>query len=90
MYDPTDEKVEELFAALLFLLKGAPANLAKQSLARLFEEAALMDLLAREGNGLPEDEEAWQEALAERWEEVEALRNEKAASFLHSIQMSEF
>ncbi|MEW6758834.1 MAG: hypothetical protein AB1347_11485 [Acidobacteriota bacterium] len=90
MYDPTDEKVEELFAALLFLLKGAPANLAKQSLARLFEEAALTDLLAREGKGLPADEEAWQEALAERWEEVEALRNEKAASFLHSIQMSEF
>ncbi len=90
MYDPTDEKVEELFSALLFLLKGAPANLVKQSLARLFEEAALTDLLARDGKGLPADEEAWQEALAERWEEVEALRNEKAASFLHSIQMSEF
>ncbi|MEW5765800.1 MAG: hypothetical protein ACOYXN_12215 [Acidobacteriota bacterium] len=90
MYDPTDEKAEELFAALLSILRGAPSNLAKQSLARLFEEAALTDLLAREKKGLPADEEAWQDALAERWEEVESLRNEKAASFLHSIQMSEF
>jgi hypothetical protein len=90
MYDPTDGRVDELFAALLSILRGAPANLAKQSLARLFEEAALTDLLAREGCGLPADEEAWQDALAERWEAVEALRNEKAASFLHSIQRSEF
>jgi len=90
MYDPTDEKTDSLFAAILQILQYAPANLTKQSLARLFEEGALAQILLQEAGAGPESEEAFHDAMATRWERVEALRNELAASFLHSVQREEF
>jgi hypothetical protein len=89
MYDPTDERLDELFSLLLRLLNETPTNLAKQSLARLFEQTALAQvLLAKRGVVL--DPETAEEALAEHWDEVEALRNELAADALNAIQTQEF
>ncbi len=90
MYDPTDEPTDELFEAILKVLCTAPKNLAKRSLARLFEEGALAQVLLADAGAGPRDEEAFQEALALHWDRVEALRNELAASFLHSVQREEF
>lgn len=90
MYDPTDDRTEALFCALLDVLRGAPEGTAKQALSGLLEEAALVEILAREGIPYPEDGDAFADLLARRWEEVEALRNEKAASFLYSLQRNEF
>lgn len=90
MYDPTDDRTESLFSALLSVLREAPAGAVKQALAGLLEEAALLQILAREGRPLPQDAEAISAELADRWEEVEALRNEKAASFLYTLQRNEF
>ncbi|MGC8762897.1 MAG: hypothetical protein ACP5VN_04595 [Acidobacteriota bacterium] len=90
MYDPTDARTEALFSAILQVLRGAPETTAKQALATLLEEAALVELLAREGAPFPGDSDLFSDLLARRWEEVEALRNEKAASFLYSLQRNEF
>lgn len=89
MYDPTDEKTDELFATLLSLLRGAPDTVAKQGLARLFEQTALFQLLAAEADA-PLDAESLDSALAHLWEEVEARRNELAADALNAIQTQEF
>jgi hypothetical protein len=89
VYDPTDERVDELFSLLLRLLNETPRNLAKQSLARLFEQTALAQvLLAKRGVVL--DPDTVDLALAEHWDEVEALRNELAADALNAIQTQEF
>lgn len=90
MYDPTDERTDELFETILTVLKYAPPNLIKQSLARLFEEGALAQVLLEDCGAGPKDEEAFQEAMARHWERVEALRNELAASYLHALQREEF
>ncbi len=90
MYDPTDEKVEALFEALLKVLRGVPDNLGKQSLAKVFEDMALLEILAGEHDPGLRDAGRAEEVLQERWEEVERLRNERAASFLYSIQTNEF
>ena len=89
MYDPTDERIDELFSLLVRLLRETPDNLAKQSLARLFEQTAVAQiLLAKVGVTL--DSEAVEAAFAEHWDEVEALRNELAADALNAIQTQEF
>ncbi len=89
MYDPTDERLDELFSLLLRLLNETPPNLAKQSLARLLEQTALAQvLLAKRGMVL--DPDTAEAALAEYWDEVEALRNELAADALNAIQTQEF
>jgi hypothetical protein len=90
MYDPHDESTDALFSAILTVLRGLPDSLAKQSLSALFEGAALTDLMAGPASVAPGDEEAAERLLEERWDEVEALRNEKAASFLYSLQKNEF
>lgn len=90
MYDPTDDRTEALFSALLSVLREAPAAAAKQALAGLLEEAALVEILAREGRPVPRDAEGVSSELAQRWEEVAALRDEKAASFLYALQRNEF
>jgi len=89
MYDPTDERLDELFSLLVRLLREAPENLAKQSLARLFEQTALFSILAGAA-GASLDPEALEEALAERWDEIESMRNELAADALNAIQTQEF
>ena len=89
MYDPTDERIDELFSLLVRLLRETPDNLAKQSLARLFEQTAVAQiLLAKVGVTL--DSEAVEAAFAEHWDEVETLRNELAADALNAIQTQEF
>ena len=90
MYDPADEKVDALFGALTTLLQGLQPALVKKLLSRLFEEMALHEILAERAAGRPLAAEAVEEGLAEHWERVEELRNDKAAAFLHSIQMEEF
>ena len=90
MYDPADEKVDALFGALTTLLQGLQPALVKKLLSRLFEEMALHEILAEQAAGHPLPAEAVEEGLAEHWERVEELRNDKAAAFLHSIQMEEF
>ncbi len=90
MYDPTDEKIEALFDALLKVFRGVPDNLGKQSLAKIFEDMALLEILAGMQDPGPSDAGRAEEVLQERWEEVERLRNERAASFLYSIQTNEF
>jgi hypothetical protein len=90
MYDPADEKVDALFGALTTLLQGLQPALVKKLLSRLFEEMALHEILAERAAGRPLSAEAVEEGLAEHWERVEELRNDKAAAFLHSIQMEEF
>jgi hypothetical protein len=89
MYDPTDERLDELFSLLLRLLNETPPNLAKQSLARLFEQTALAHVLLA-GKGVVLDPETVEASLAEHWEKVEALRNELAADALNAIQTQEF
>jgi hypothetical protein len=89
MYDPTDERLDELFSLLLHLLNEAPPNLAKQSLARLFEQTALAQVLLAE-KGVVLDPETVEASLAEHWEMVEALRNELAADAVNAIQTQEF
>ena len=89
MYDPTDERLDELFSLLVRLLRETPDNLAKQSLARLFEQTALFKILA-EAKGASLDPEALEEAMGERWDEIEAMRNELAADALNAIQTQEF
>ena len=89
MYDPTDERLDELFLLLVRLLRETPDNLAKQSLARLFEQTALFKILAGAA-GASLEPEAIEDFLAERWDEVEAMRNELAADALNAIQTQEF
>ncbi len=89
MYDPTDERIDDLFTLLVRLLRETPENLAKQSLARLFEETALYQFLAGRA-GAPLDAPALESALAEHWDEIEARRNELAADALNAIQTQEF
>jgi hypothetical protein len=89
MYDPTDERLDDLFTLLVRLLRETPENLAKQSLARLFEETALYQFLAGRA-GVPLDAPALESALAEHWDEIEARRNELAADALNAIQTQEF
>ncbi len=89
MYDPTDERVDELFSALASLLKEAPAAVAKQSLAGVFEDLALVRVMLA-GAGVTLDPETAEAALADHWDEVEALRNELAADALNRIQTQEF
>lgn len=89
MYDPTDERLDELFSVLVNLLRETPDNVAKQSLARLFEQTALFRVVAASA-GAPLDAEALEAALAEHWDEVEALRNELAVDALNAIQTQEF
>jgi len=89
MYDPTDERIDDLFTLLVRLIRETPDTLAKQTLARLFEEMALREVLAEKA-GVAVDAEARESALAEYWEEIEARRNELAADALNAIQMSEF
>jgi hypothetical protein len=89
MYDPTDERVDELFSLLVRLIRETPDAVAKQGLARLFEGTALFQFLA-ERAGVPVDAESLESALAEHWEEIGARRNELAADALYAIQMQEF
>ena len=89
MYDPTDERTDQLFGAMVEVLKAVPERLAKQALARLFEDAALLELMLKERGGEP-DPESVEKALAAHWEEVQAGRNERAADFLYSIQSEEY
>lgn len=89
MYDPTDERVDDLFTLLMRLIRETPDNLAKRSLARLFEETAVSQILAEKA-GVAVDAEARESVLAEYWEEIEARRNELAADALNAIQMQEF
>jgi hypothetical protein len=89
MYDPTDERLDELFSLLLRLLNEAPPKLAKQSLARLFEQTALAQVLLAQ-KGVVLDPDTVEVSLAEHWEDVEALRNELAADALNAIQTQEF
>jgi hypothetical protein len=90
MYDPTDEKVDALFDALLKVFRGVPDNLGKQTLAKLFEDMALLEILVGKHDPGLRDPGRAEEVLQECWEEVERLRNERAASFLYSIQTNEF
>lgn len=90
MYDRTDERVDEIFSLLVHLIRIIPDNLAKQSLARLFEESALRQVLLEEGLPLPPDQEGIEEAMARYWERVESLRNEQASAFMNAIQREEF
>jgi hypothetical protein len=90
MYDPTDERVDEVFSLLVHLIRTIPDNLAKQSMAKLFEEGALREVLLLEGEPMPPDEEAVCEAMARYWDRVESLRNDHAAAFLNAIQREEF
>ena len=89
MYDPTDERLDELFSLLVRLLRETPDNLAKQSLASLFERTALFKVMAA-SSGAPLDPEALDEVMADHWDEIEALRNELAADALNAIQTQEF
>jgi len=89
MYDPTDERTDGLFTLLVRLLRETPENLAKQSLARLFEETALVQFLA-ERAGVALNAQALESALADHWDEIEARRNELAADALNAIQTQEF
>jgi hypothetical protein len=89
MYDPTDEKVDELFTLLVSLIRDIPDTIAKQSLARLFEETALYQFLAARA-GAPLGAQALESALAEHWDEIESRRNELAADALNAIQTQEF
>ena len=89
MYDPTDERIDELFTLLVHLIRETPDNVAKQSLARLFEGMALCQLLAEKA-GVAVDAQTLESALSEHWEEVEARRNELAADALNAIQTQEF
>jgi hypothetical protein len=90
MYDPTDERVEEVFALLLHILKSIPDNLAKQSLARLFEEQATLELLLEKLSRAPLDPAALEAATSEHWDRVELLRNVRAENYLHALQREEF
>lgn len=89
MYDPTDERIDELFTLLVHLIRETPDNVAKQGMARLFEGMALYQFLAEKA-GVALDAEALESALAEHWEAVEARRNELAADTLNAIQTQEF
>jgi len=89
MYDPTDERLDDLFTLLVRLIRETPENVAKQSLARLFEETALYQFLAGRA-GTPLDAQTLESALAEHWDEIEARRNELAADALNAIQTQEF
>lgn len=89
MYDPTDERIDHLFTLLVRLIRETPENLAKQSLARLFEETALYQFLAEQA-GVPTGEEALESILADHWDEIEARRNELAVDALNAIQTQEF
>jgi hypothetical protein len=89
MYDHADEEADRTFTLLVHLLRAIPDNLAKRALAGLFEEASLLEVLARE-SGAPLDEAALEAATAERWEAVDALRNARAAAFLQFLQRQEF
>ncbi len=89
MYDPTDEKVEELFSTLLHILTEVPSKVGKQALAKALEDAALLELVLRSYAG-EELEEKLEAALTEHWDEVQEFRNERAASLLYSIQTNEF
>ncbi len=90
MYDSTNEKVEALFDALLKVLRNVPDNLGKQSLAKMFEDMAVLEILAGGQDPGPGGAASAEDVIQERWDEVERLRNERAASFLYSIQTNEF
>jgi len=90
MYDPTDERVEEVFALLLRILKSIPDNLAKQSLARLFEEQAILELLLEQLSRAPLEPADLETATSEHWDRVELLRNARAEAYLHALQREEF
>ncbi|MEJ2422048.1 MAG: hypothetical protein P8018_10140 [Acidobacteriota bacterium] len=91
MYDPMDEAVDDLFGRLQTLLREIPERLAKQSLAALFEDMALRQVLLEEGETeYPADPGAREALLARHWERVDALRNEFANNWLRNIQRQEF
>jgi hypothetical protein len=90
MYDPTDERVEEIFAHLLILLRSIPDNLAKQALARLFEEQAVLQILFEERSHAPMDPQILEAATSEHWDRIELLRNARAEAYLHALQREEF
>jgi hypothetical protein len=90
MYDPTDERVDEIFSLLLHLLRTTPDNLAKQSLARLFEEQAVLEVLVEDRQAAPLDPASAEAATSEHWDRIEKVRNVRAENFLHAIQHEEF
>jgi hypothetical protein len=89
MYDPTDERIDDLFTLLVHLIREAPENVAKQSLARLFEQTALAQFLAERAE-VTLNAQALESVMAEHWDEIEARRNELAADALNAIQTQEF
>lgn len=89
MYDPSDEEADRTFTLLVHLLRSVPDNLAKRCLARLFEDSALLELLARQ-SGVDLDEEAVEEATLRHWELIDGLRNARAAAFVQYLQRQEF
>jgi len=90
MYDTTDESVDRVFSLLVHLLRNVPDNLAKQSIARLFEEQAVLEILLEERTRAPLAPAEVDAATAEHWDRVEAVRNRRAEAYLHAIQHEEF
>ena len=90
MYDPSDERVEDLFSTLLHQLRSVPDRLAKNALAAMFEETALLSVMLEErGIEAPSGMER-EEALGRLWDKVEAERNARAEALTHSINRHEF
>lgn len=89
MYDPIDEKTDELFGTMVEILKAVPDRVARQALARLFEDAALLEAMLKQRGG-DLDPESVESTLTAHWDEVQAGRNERAADFLYSIQSMEY
>ena len=90
MYDPSDERVNQIFDLLVRLLRSVPDNLAKQSLARLFEEQAVLEVLVEEHARTMLTPGRVEDAMAEHWDRVEEVRNRRAEAFLHAMQREEF
>jgi glutathione S-transferase len=89
MYDPMDERIDQVFSLMLTLLRGYPDALGKQVLSRLFEEQAVLEILVEQHSGLPLDPAEVEAATVERWDRAEELRDARAEAFLHALQREE-
>lgn len=89
MYDLTDEALDQTFESLLRFLRTMPNYAAKQTLAAILEETALLDALLRESGGEAPEGEGYGEALARLWDRIDEGRNLRAHALLQNLMRQE-
>jgi hypothetical protein len=89
VYDVTDEMTDRTYSTLLHLLRTMPDHAAKNVLAAILEETALMEALLCEAGGTVPEGEARGDALGRFWEIVQEGRDAKAAALLQNLARME-